>query len=202
MLKISRKNIWYLDQNNFHALVHRWKSPSDVGSQLLLNLMLKCLDFFPLPDYYLMISESRYNWCAVPVFGIPLLSWVSAGGQNGNFPPPGNWDKEPKVLENWSQQLNYLILAMTVLFSDMTLRLRKSRLHCCGVMQFWACVVHFLQRQVRNLGADISKIGLHCVTVTWQLRFTSSCGSRRLAARNCWRHLWQVMQRDNDCWLQ
>jgi len=25
--------------------------------------MLKCLPFFTLPDYYLMISESRYAWC-------------------------------------------------------------------------------------------------------------------------------------------
>jgi len=29
-----------------------------------------------------------------------------------------------------------LILAMTVLFSDMTLTLHKSRVHCCGVIQF------------------------------------------------------------------
>jgi len=32
-----------------------------------------------------------------------------------------------------------LILAITVLFSDMTLTLHKSRTHCCGVMQFWTC---------------------------------------------------------------
>ena len=29
-----------------------------------------------------------------------------------------------------------LILAVAVLFSDTTLTLRKSRVHCCGVMQF------------------------------------------------------------------
>jgi len=28
---------------------------------------------------------------------------------------------------------------MSVLFSDVTLTLRKSGVHCCGVMQFWAC---------------------------------------------------------------
>jgi len=39
--------------------------------------------------------------------------------------------------------------------------------------------------RLRNLGADSSKIGLHCVTVTWQQRFNSSCGSRRLAACDC-----------------
>ena len=36
--------------------------------------------------------------------------------------------------------------------------------------------------RLRHLGADSSKIGVHCVTVTWQRTFTSSCGSRRLAA--------------------
>jgi len=50
MLQIPRKNIWHIDKNNFHALVRRWESPSDVCSQLRQNLMLKCLDFFPLPD--------------------------------------------------------------------------------------------------------------------------------------------------------
>jgi len=42
----------------------------------------------------------------------------------------------------------------------------------------------------------------NCVAVTWQQTFTSSCGSRRLAACDFWRHLWHVMQRDSDCWLQ
>jgi len=44
--------------------------------------------------YYLMISQSRYSWCAVSVFCIPLCSWVVAGGTKWEF---GNWDQEPKV---------------------------------------------------------------------------------------------------------
>jgi len=106
---------------------------------LIQNLMLKCLNFFPLPDYYLMISETRYSWCNVPVFGIPLCSWVSAGGQYGNFPPPRNWDQEWKMYRKLEvSSLIDLILAMTILFSDMTLTLHKSRVRCCCAMQFWA----------------------------------------------------------------
>jgi len=49
-LKISHKNIWYLNQNNLHAFVRQWASPPDIFSHLLQNLMLKCLHFFPLRD--------------------------------------------------------------------------------------------------------------------------------------------------------
>jgi len=54
--------------------------PTFLAIYLILNLMLKCLNFFPLPDYYLMISETRYGWWDVPVFGISLCSWVSEAG--------------------------------------------------------------------------------------------------------------------------
>jgi len=40
--------------------------------------------------------------------------------------------------------------------------------------------------RLQNLGADSSKIGLHCVAIPWQQRFTSSYGSRRFAACDCW----------------
>ena len=49
-LKISHKNVWYFIQNNLHAFVRQWASPSDIFSHSLQNLMLKSLHFFPLPD--------------------------------------------------------------------------------------------------------------------------------------------------------
>jgi len=108
MLKISRKKFWYLDQNNLHAFVRHWASPSYIFSHLLQNLMLKCLHFFPLPDYCLMISGSIGTAGALfqclgfpcvhgcPHGGFPCVHGCPHGGQNGNLPPPGNWDKEPK----------------------------------------------------------------------------------------------------------
>ena len=178
-LRISRKNISYLNQNNLHAFVRQCASPSDISSHLLQNLTL-CLHFFPLPDYYL-ISEIMYSWCAVSVFGIPLCSWASArGGQNGHLLPPGNWDWKPKICRKPEvSSLIDLILAMTVLFSDMTLTvtMRKSQVHCCGVMHWWACgslmSAIACRGRLQNLGADCYKIGLYFVTISWQ-RFTSS----------------------------
>ena len=157
--------------------------------------MLKCLHFFPLPDYYLMISESRYSWCVVSVFGKSLCSWVSARGKmrichHLQLGLRTKISKKPEV-----SSLIDLILAMTVLSSNMTLTLRKSRVHCCGVMQFWACS--------SLMSATFpAEAGCETWVQIWKQRFTSSCGSRRLAARDCWRHLWQVMHWDNDCWLQ
>jgi len=59
------------------------------------------------------------------------------GGQYGNLQPHGNWDKESKIYRKLAvSSLIDLILAMTVLFSDMTLTLRIRRFHCCYVMQF------------------------------------------------------------------
>jgi len=45
-------------------------------------------------------------------------------------------NKNQKFVENLKSAAIDLILTMTVLFSDMTLALRKSQVHCCGVMQF------------------------------------------------------------------
>jgi len=60
----------------------------------------------------------------------PCVHGCPQGGQNGNFPPPGNWDEEPKISRKPEvSSLIGLILAMTVLFSDMTLTLRKSWVH-------------------------------------------------------------------------
>ena len=204
--KISQ-NIWYLDQNNLHAFVHHWASPSDNFSHLLQNLMLECLHFFPLPDYSLMINGRWYSWCAVSVFGIPLCSWVSAGGTKREFATTWKLGLRTKNFQKtWSQQLNWLNFCNEGFIFWYDTHTAQEPIHCCGVMQFWACSSHLsatLPRgRLRNLGADSSEIGLHYVTVTWQQSFTSSCVSRRLAACDCWRHLWQVMQRGNDCWLQ
>jgi len=40
--------------------------------------------------------------------------------------------KNQKFLENLKSAAFDRILVMTVLFSDMTLTIRKSRVHCCG----------------------------------------------------------------------
>ena len=45
-------------------------------------------------------------------------------------------NKNQKFVENLKSAAIDLILTMTVLFSDMTFALRKSQVHCCGVMQF------------------------------------------------------------------
>jgi len=62
---------------------------------------------------------------------------VRRGGQNGNLHHLEIGTKNQKFLENLkSAAIINLILAMTVLFSDVTLTLHKSRVHCCGVIQF------------------------------------------------------------------
>ena len=120
--------------------MHHWASPSGIFSHLLQNLMLKCFHFFPLLDFYLMISESRHSWCAVSVFDIPLCSWVSAGKTKWEFATTWKLGLEPNISRKLEvSSLIDLILAMAVLFSDMTLTLRKSRVRCCGAMQFRAC---------------------------------------------------------------
>jgi len=50
-LKISRKNIWHLDQDNSHAFVCHWASPSDV--------------FSPEPD--IKMSSFCFN-CQIPIW--------------------------------------------------------------------------------------------------------------------------------------
>jgi len=80
-----------------------------------------------------------HSWL-VRVFGIPLCSWVSAERTKWNSPPPGNWDQEPQLSRKPEvSSLLDLILVMTILFSDMTLTLHKSRVHCCGVR--WVRIV-------------------------------------------------------------
>ena len=52
-----------------HAFVN---IPTRRFSQLLQNLMVKYLQFFPLPDYYLMMIECSYSWCSLSMFDIFL----------------------------------------------------------------------------------------------------------------------------------
>jgi len=140
-LKISRKGIWYFGQNNLHAFVRHWASPSNVFSHLLQNLLLKCLHFLPNTVLNLIISESSYSWSALSVFGIPLYSWE---GGNGHLLPPGNWVEEPKISRTPKvSSLTNLILAMTVSFAGRTLTLHKSRIHCSGIMQWWVMSLQF-----------------------------------------------------------
>jgi len=140
-----------------------------------------------------MISESMYSWCAVSVFDIPLWSKVSARGAKWQFCRHHLeiGTKNKKFLENLRSAAIDLILAMTVLFSYMTLTLRKSRVHCCGAMHFWACgslmSAIACRGRLRNLRAVGSKIGLYFVTITWQQRFIWNYPSRRFAACECWK---------------
>jgi len=128
---------------------------------------------------------------------------------NGHFLEIGT--KNKKFLEKPEiGSLTDLILAMAVLFADMTLTPHKSQVHCSGVMQWWACSslnpLHCWQRQVAKFGSGCSNIGLYCVTITWQQRFTfeESYGGRCFAACDCWMQtsgaVQQEMQRDNNCW--
>ena len=146
MLKISRINIWYLDQNNLHAFVRHWVSPSDIFSHLPQNLMIRCLDFFPLSDSYLITSESG---CAVAgaLFQCLAFSCVPVGVCRGDKMGICHHQEIGTIIRFWGKWLKPkiprthegsslidLILAMTVLLSDMTLTLRKSRVHCSGIM--------------------------------------------------------------------
>jgi len=115
--------------------------------------------------------------------------------------------KNQKFLENLSQQLNWLNSCNDsfIFRYDTDPRQEPGTLlwyHAILSFQFTHICYIICRGRMRNFSAVSSKIGLHCVTVTWQQRFTLSCDSRGLAARDYWRHLWQVMQRDNDCWLQ
>ena len=152
-----------------------------------------------------MISESRYSWGAVSVFGIPLCSWVFAGGTKWEFATTWKLGLRTKISRKPDvSSLIDLILAMAVLFSDMTLTLHKSWFHCCGVIQFWACSSLMSVTLPPEAGCEtwvcIVLKWAYWVTVIWQQKFTSCGCSRRLATCDCWRHLWQVTQRDNDCW--
>jgi len=64
----------------------------------------------------------------------PCIHGCPQGG-NGHLPPPGNWDYEPKISRKPEISLIDLILAMTLLFADMTLTLHKSRVHCSCITQ-------------------------------------------------------------------
>jgi len=95
------------------------------------------------------------------------------GGKNEHS-PPGNWFNS----------------CHDSLFTGMTLTLHTNQLHCSGVMQWWE-LVPLLSRQKEV--AKYSCGSYYC----WSLlrnngmaadlqRFTSSYGSRRFAACDCW----------------
>ena len=83
------------------------------------------------------------------------------------------------------------------LFTDMTLTLHKSQVHCFGNVQLWACslAVHSCplcpQRQVAKLGSEFSTIGLCYVTIAWQqtskMHFKLCCWAfcRMYCSRQC-----------------
>ena len=70
------------------------------------------------------------------VWHSPVFMSVRRGDKKGILPHLEIGTKNQKFPENLKSAAIDLILAMTVLFSDMTLTLHKNRVHCCGVMQF------------------------------------------------------------------
>jgi len=73
----------------------------------------------------------------------------------------------------------------------MTLTLHKSQVCCSGVMslQFTHVRSFTCRGRLRSLQAESSTVGLYCVTIKWQQNlksFTSSYGSRRFPACDCW----------------
>jgi len=71
---LSRKIIWNLDQNNLHAFVRRWTSPSDDFCHLFQNLMLK-MSF----SFHCRISLLFHEWkqllvvCCFKLWHIPVF---------------------------------------------------------------------------------------------------------------------------------
>jgi len=57
-LEISRKSIWYIGQNNLHAFVRHWASPSNVFSHLLQNLLSKKSSF---SSYYRIKIDNKWK---------------------------------------------------------------------------------------------------------------------------------------------
>jgi len=80
MLNTSRKNIWYLNQNNLHASVHHWAFPSDIFNHLLNSeLDVKISSFLPNAGLlfddkwkYVVIAGALFQCLASPcVHGCP-----------------------------------------------------------------------------------------------------------------------------------
>jgi len=157
---ISRKNIWYLDQNNLHASVHHWAFPSDIFNHLLNSeLDVKISSFLPTAG---LLFDDKWKYVVIAgallqCLASPCVHGCPQGGQNGNLPPPGNWDKEPKISRKPEvSRLIDLILAMTVYFpiwhSYCTRTLFTVVVSCNFELAIHSCLLQCLQRQVAKLG--------------------------------------------------
>jgi len=104
----------------------------------------------------------------------PCVQRCPQEGQNGNLPPPGNWDKEPNFLENfleksaayWRNSCNGSFIFR---YDTHTAQEPGSLLWYHAILSLQFTHVRYIayRGRLRNSGADSSKIGLHCVTVTW-----------------------------------
>ena len=91
-------------------------------------------------------------------------------------------------------------------FACMKLTLRRSQVHSCSVMQWWAAVHSYPLLCLQRWVAKVANKLFYC----WSLlrnnnratnlqRFTLYYGGRRFVAWDCWMHTsWQVMQQDSD----
>ena len=75
--------------------------------------------------------------------------------------------------------INWISLAMSLLFPVWHSTLHKSQVHCSGIMQWWVCISLMstpLPAEVgyRNLWSDGSAVGLYFVTITGQQIFKGS----------------------------
>jgi len=153
---ISQKHLMHWPKQ-FTCFCAPLSIPSDIFSPLLQNLTLKCLHFFPLPDYSLMISGSRYNWCAVSVHGIPLCSWVSAGRTKWEFAT--TWKLELTTKNFWKNcsaaySLNYCNDSFVFWYwhSHCARTGFTVVVSCNFELADHSCPLHCLQREVAKLG--------------------------------------------------
>jgi len=109
-------------------------------------------------------------------------AWASPSGQNGDSPLCLEIGTKNQIfLVNLKSgalfRLNWFNSCIDSLFAGMTPTMRKNQVHCPGVMQ-WCVCSSFMSAallvcwgKLRNLRADCSTVGLHCITIPWQWIF-------------------------------
>ena len=110
--------------------------------------------------------------------------------------PPGNCFQEQKFAKTRSQQLdsNYWFNTCNdSLLTGLTITLHKNQVHCSGVMQWWVWSSPMSAALPPEQGAKLASRLFYCwfllrnnnMATNLQM-FTSSHGSRRFAACDCW----------------
>jgi len=106
MLNISRKNIWYLVQNNLHISVHHWAFPSDICNHLLNSELDVKTSSFPATAGLLFYDKWKYVVIAGALFQClafwhpPVFMGVRRGEKMGICHHLEIGTKNQKFLEN------------------------------------------------------------------------------------------------------